>query len=70
VAKTGPVRVQVFNATGRLVKVLYDGTMQEGRNTLGWDGSSSTGSHVASGVYYFRIVTAETREIVRVTVLK
>jgi flagellar hook assembly protein FlgD len=52
------------------VKVLYDGTMQEGQNTLGWDGSSSTGSHVASGVYYFRIVTKETREIVRVTVLK
>jgi hypothetical protein len=70
VAKTGPVKVQVFNATGRLVKALYEGTMQEGRNTLGWDGTTSVGSHVASGVYYFRIVTSETREIVRVTVLK
>jgi hypothetical protein len=70
VAKTGPVKVQVFNATGRLVKALYEGTMQEGRNTLGWDGTTSVGSRVASGVYYFRIVTSETREIVRVTVLK
>ena len=70
VAKTGPVRVQVFAASGRLVKTLYEGTMQEGRNSLGWDGSTSNGSRVASGVYYFRIVTAETHEIVRVTVLK
>jgi hypothetical protein len=70
VARTGPVRVQVFNATGRLVKALYEGTMQEGRNTLGWDGSTSTGTRVASGVYYFRIVTAESSEVVRVTVLK
>jgi hypothetical protein len=70
VVKTGPVKVQVFAASGRLVKTLYEGTMQEGRNSLGWDGSTSNGSRVASGVYYFRIVTAETREIVRVTVLK
>ncbi len=70
VAHTGQVKVQVFSATGRLVKTLHDGTMQEGLNTLRWDGSSSTGSRVASGVYYFRIVTAESREIVRVTVLK
>jgi flagellar hook assembly protein FlgD len=70
VAKTGPVRVQIFNAAGRLVKALYEGTLQEGRNTLGWDGSTSTGSRVASGMYYFRIVTAETSEVVRVTVLK
>jgi PKD repeat protein len=69
-SQAGRVTVQVYDLHGRLVKTLQDGTMPAGYNTVTWDGSTSSGSRVASGMYYFRVRASEGESLVRVAVVK
>jgi len=48
------VRLDIFDARGRLVRVLHDGTLAAGRNELQWDGRDDRGLQTASGVYFSR----------------
>jgi Glycosyl hydrolases family 32 N-terminal domain/FlgD Ig-like domain len=49
------VRVDVYDASGRLVRTLLDGARAPGRHSLEWDGSDQSGRGVASGVYFVRM---------------
>jgi flagellar hook assembly protein FlgD len=51
----GPVRVAVFDARGRLVRVLDEGVRNAGRYEEVWDGRDAGGRAVASGVYFYRL---------------
>jgi len=66
----GPVKVTVYDIQGRLVKTLQDGNLPAGYNSVRWNGTTSTGNHVSSGVYYFKVSAVEGETVVRVTVLK
>lgn len=50
----GRVRVSIFDAAGRLVRILVDESRPAGRHEAVWNGSSRDGRAVASGVYYCR----------------
>jgi hypothetical protein len=52
-------RLSVLDVTGRIVQVLIDGTAPAGHNEVAWNGRDATGSRVASGVYFFRLDTAD-----------
>ncbi len=52
---TGPVRGRVFDAAGRLVRVLSDGRPAASTTTLRWDGRDRSGRLVASGTYFLRV---------------
>ena len=69
-SKPGPVSIQIFDVQGRLVKSLYNGTMDAGLNQVRWDGSSKNGNRVATGVYFIRTTTVDGRAVERATVLK
>jgi hypothetical protein len=69
-SQSGPVAIQIFDVQGRLVKSLYSGTMQAGINSVRWDGSSRSGSRVATGVYFVKMRTVDGDAVERVTVLK
>jgi hypothetical protein len=59
----GPVRLVVFDASGRVVRTLVDG-IQAGPawHRVIWDGRSDNGRRVASGTYFYRLEAAgETR---------
>ncbi|MDI6809593.1 MAG: FlgD immunoglobulin-like domain containing protein [Candidatus Eisenbacteria bacterium] len=43
--------LSVFDASGRRVKVLFDGEKRAGRYSLDWDGTDSSGGRVPAGVY-------------------
>jgi hypothetical protein len=49
-----PVTLRVFDASGRLVRILLQGTVNAGRHTLYWDGSSDRGEIAPSGVYFLQ----------------
>jgi len=66
----GPVTVRVFDTSGRLVKTLQDGTMPAGFNSVRWDGSADNGTHVATGVYFVKMISLDGEQRLRVTVLK
>ena len=58
VPEAGPVRLRVFDVTGRLVRTLTDRPMEAGEHLLRWDGASDSGSRLGSGIYFVRLDTA------------
>lgn len=54
-AKTGRVRITLYNALGQVVRVLVDGEAEPGGHVAAWDGRSASGSRVSSGVYFYRM---------------
>ena len=54
-----PMRLEVFTLSGQRVAILSTGPQQAGRHRLAWDGRDSEGRPLASGVYLYRLVSAE-----------
>jgi hypothetical protein len=50
-----PVRIQVFDLLGRVVRTLLDGTASPGGPALGWNGRDDSGRAVPSGLYFLRV---------------
>jgi PKD repeat protein len=70
--KPGALRVQMFDARGRLVKTIADETSANaGYHDYTIDGRSTSGSKLASGVYFVRITSQHDGDAVqRVTIMK
>jgi hypothetical protein len=56
VSKSGPVEIRIFDVAGRLVSTIGD-QASLGDNFVVWDGKSTSGRSVASGVYFYQIKT-------------
>ncbi len=57
--ETGLVRLEVFSLTGQRVAVLHQGPLQAGFHRIHWDGRDDAGRVLASGVYLYRLVSAD-----------
>lgn len=55
----GRVKVAVYDAAGRQLRVLADATMTAGAHALQWDGAGADGARVPSGVYMVRLSFGE-----------
>jgi hypothetical protein len=55
----GPVKLEVFDARGRLVTTLVDGEMTAKQHVIEWHGLDDQGRSVSSGLYYYRLTTEE-----------
>lgn len=66
--RPGPFSLALFDMTGRLVRLLVNGPMAEGRHRIVWDARDHRGSPVPSGVYLVRFAGLGTR-IVRKAVV-
>jgi hypothetical protein len=51
----GFVSLRVYDASGRLIRVLASGERAAGRYVEAWDGRDEAGRNVASGVYFCRL---------------
>jgi hypothetical protein len=58
VPRTGFVKLNVFDVTGRQIATLAEGTKTPGNYTAVWDGKSTNGIQAASGIYFCRLETA------------
>jgi flagellar hook assembly protein FlgD len=54
----GRARLEVFDLAGRRVATLLDRELAAGGHTLRWDGVSTRGDRVRSGVYAIRLTAA------------
>jgi len=54
-ARPARVALRLFDASGRLLRVLVDGAQPGGGHQLVWDGRGADGASVAPGVYFFRL---------------
>lgn len=53
--EAGDVRIAVYDAAGRLVRVLIAEPMGEGDHEVAWDGRDRDGASAARGVYFLRL---------------
>lgn len=59
VARTSDVAIRVYNTMGQVVRVLKDGRLEPGHYSVAWDGTSTAGGKVASGVYFYEMKSGE-----------
>ena len=65
--RAGAVSLRVYDVSGRLVATLVDGSLRSGEHRVTWRGEDENGSPVSSGIYFYRLRTAdgvETRSMV------
>lgn len=49
------VQLKIYDARGRLVRVLHEGAISAGMHTVQWDGNDDVGQSVSSGLYICRL---------------
>jgi hypothetical protein len=60
------VSLRIYDAAGRLVRVLAEGARPAGNYSELWDGRDARGAAVASGIYFYRLTAgafSETRKM-------
>jgi hypothetical protein len=57
--KDGTAKLDVYDVSGRLVTPLANGPLSAGPHTVAWDGRTSTGGALRSGIYFARLESSE-----------
>ncbi|MDM7917326.1 MAG: MXAN_6640 family putative metalloprotease [Candidatus Eisenbacteria bacterium] len=52
---SGPVRLDIVDASGRHIDTILDGTMSAGEHQVYWRGTDESGRSVATGVYFYSL---------------
>jgi hypothetical protein len=66
-ARKSQVDIAVFNILGQRVNTLLSGEVEAGPGLVEWNGDDDSGHEVASGIYFYKMVTdefVETRKMV------
>ena len=66
----GHVGLEVLNLLGQRVTTLVDEPQTAGPHEVIWNGTDDHGSSVASGMYFYRLVTGEHSESKKMVLLK
>jgi hypothetical protein len=69
-AHEGPVRLEVYDVQGHLVRTLVAGSRGVGRHVETWNGVADDGSRVASGVYLARLTADGVTGMMKMMLLK
>jgi hypothetical protein len=51
------IRLEIYNSIGQRIKVLLNAVLDANTHQVKWAGKNSFGTQVASGVYFYRLVT-------------
>jgi hypothetical protein len=70
IAEEGNISLDVFDALGQLVITLAGGNREPATYTVAWDGRSSNGREVPTGVYVIRLSTPQGTSAVRALKLR
>lgn len=52
---SSPVKLNVYDITGRLVRNIADGVHESGSYSIVWDGRDNNGRRMGNGVYFYRL---------------
>ena len=63
-------RLDIFNILGETVRTLVNDHMEQGTNTIVWDGRDDLGRPAASGVYLYRLVAGDIVEGKKMVLLR
>jgi len=71
VAREGHVELRIYDAAGRAVKTLVNGSLAGGRNLpVTWNGMNDSGNRVPSGIYFYKLVTVDLTATKKMVLLK
>lgn len=70
VPKAGNITVKIYNITGQLVNILFDGYGQKGNHILSWNGTGTQGSMTATGIYFCVIRFDNSVKVIKMQLLK
>ncbi len=70
IPETGHVDLRIYDVTGRLVRTLVDRKLAADNHEVTWDGTNNGGRHVASGVYFYRIMAGKHRKTRKMVLLR
>lgn len=66
----GPARLSVYDAAGRLVRILVDDALPAGDHDAAWDGRDEAGRGVGSGAYVARLESGGAAAAIRMVLLR
>lgn len=69
-AAPGRADLSIYDARGRLVRRLVEGSAAAGEHAVRWDGRNDAGEPAASGVYYYALDTEAGTEGRKAVLLK
>ncbi|SYZ71993.1 putative Bacillopeptidase F [Candidatus Zixiibacteriota bacterium] len=70
ISKKCRVKLSVYNILGEKLTDLIDREMTAGNHQVEWDGTSRNGSHLASGIYFYRLTADGTGITKKMMMLK
>jgi len=69
-AARAPLRIELYDVSGRRVRTLFEGPANAGDHTLGFEPVDPRGGRIASGVYFVRMQTPDFTQVRQVTVIR
>jgi hypothetical protein len=64
------VKIDVYNAKGQLVSSLINREFSAGSHTVVWDGTDDMGTNVGSGIYFYKMSTADFHDVKKMIMVK
>jgi len=64
------VRLDLYDAAGRLVARLVDRDEEAGERSVVWDGRNAAGGQVAAGTYFARLSTPDGVRTTKLSLIK
>jgi hypothetical protein len=68
--RTQRVSLVIYDLKGQAVATLVDGTEVAGPHSVVWNGRDDRGRNLGSGVYFYRLITAEETRVRKMLLLK
>lgn len=68
--EAAPVHAALYDAAGRLVRVLAEGMFNAGHHESTWDRRDQLGARVPSGIYFVRLNAGTNRDRQKIVVLR
>ena len=70
IPRRSAVRLDVYNVLGQHIRTLVDEVLAAQRYSVEWDGTSDAGVKVATGIYFYRMVTPEYQQTRKMVLIK
>ena len=69
-AKDSYVSIKIYDIKGKLIRVLINGVKEAGQYSIPWNGRAENGNRCTSGIYLYKIETANYSKIEKMILLK
>ena len=68
--EAGEVSVKIFNTRGQVIRTLVNSSYDAGIHNITWDAASDNGVRVASGIYFYQLVSQNFKQVRKMILMK